>query len=465
MSNIAFGPYAPDLANHGHEGLTVAKNVYPIGNGYAPVGDFASVTSALTGWNGGSAFIKTNGSSIILSGTASGLYDYTSLWTSQYAVAAVNRWRFSQHGTLVVCVHGGAPVAYSLSTGAGSALGGSPPNASFCATVGNFTFLAGNPLDVSTVTWSGFGNPESWTIGTNQCNSQTLPDGGKITGLAGGEFGLLFQNSAVYRYTYIGGETVWQRDKIGVEIGCINAATIAQAGRLTFFLSERGFMQCDGNAITPIGTERIDRTVFAAYARSSVTNVYAAADPRRQIVAWAFPGSPGMIYAYNWALDRWSTIEITNAGMISALSPFTPLDAIGGLVDATTELVDSATYAGGVPTLYVVNTSGVIGTLSGSNLAATITTPFNELIPGQRVRPYQLRPVTDATSGVTVTVDARMRLGDSANTTVASTMQTNGDMPLRCNGRYLTFQTVIAAATTWTHLQGLEVEFGSGGKR
>lgn len=463
---VPFGQFQPDLASHAHDGLVTCTNALPIANGYAPVGAFDKQADALSGWAGGGTFIEDSGAAVILGGTSAGLYKLTGgAWSSAYVSAALDRWRFSQHGNIVVGTHGGAPVAYDLTTSTGSALGGSPPDATYSATVGNFTFLAGDPADVRTLTWSGFGNPEAWTIGTNQCGSQTLPDGGAITGLAGGEFGLVFQRGGIYRYDYVGGGTVWQRNKISTEVGCIAGSTIAQAGNLTFFLSERGFVACDGNSVTPIGVERVDRTFLAAFERGELANLWASVDPKRSLVVWMMPGTPGTGYVYNWALDRWSTLSINSGGIVSALSSYTAIDQLSGLIDDYTTLIDDAEYRGGVPLLFVVSDTGELGTLSGDPMAATIRTAFLELAPGNRVRPYRLRPVSDAVAGVTLTVDARMRLGDAAGTVSVSTMQTNGDMPCRANGRYLSFQVALAAATAWSFVQGLEVEFGSGGKR
>lgn len=465
-AKLAFGQFAPDMAPHGHENLVTCTNVYPVSNGYTPVKAFDLQAEALTGWSGGGTFIEDSGTAIILAGTSAGLYKLTGgSWGLAYTSAASDRWRFSQHGNIVIGTHGGAPVAYNLTTSTGSALGGSPPYATYSVTVGNFTFLAGDPADVRTVSWSGFGNPENWTVGTFQCGKQTLPDGGEITGLAGGEFGLLFQRGGIYRYDYVGGEIVWQRTKISTEVGCIVGASIAQAGGLTFFLSERGFVACDGNTVTPIGTERVDRSFLTAHARGDLVDLWTAVDPKNTLIVWLMPGSPGAGWVYNWTLDRWSKLSINNGGIVQALSSYTAIDQLDGLIDDYNTLIDDPQYAGGVPLLFVVSPDGELGTLSGSNMAATIGTAFNELAPGNRVRPYRYRPISDAIVGVTVATDARMRLGDTAGSVSVSTMQTNGDMPVRANGRYLALEVTIAAGTTWSFIQGLEVEFGSGGKR
>jgi hypothetical protein len=53
--------------------------------------------------------------------------------------------------------------------------------------------------------------------------------------------------------------------------GASSAGSIAQAGRLVFFLSDRGFMLTDGNDVKPIGAERIDRTFKEAYTARTLT--------------------------------------------------------------------------------------------------------------------------------------------------------------------------------------------------
>lgn len=465
---IEFGPWEPDKAQHGHTGLTRADNVYPLANGYAPVGSFLGATAALSGWTGGGAFTGADGATRLLGGTAAGLFSYTgTAWVSAFAVSA-GRWRFSQNRQIVVGVHGGAPVAYDLTTNTAGALGGTPPAAAFTATVGDFTFLAGNPTDQQTVSWSGFGNPEEWTAGTNQASSLTLPDGGRITGLAGGDVALIFQRGAIHRLQYVGGATVWQRDKISSEIGCIEPGSIVQAGRLTFFLSERGFMRCDGQDVRPIGSERVDRTFFKTYERSTLPAIYAASDPRHFLAAWTMPGNPGQVWFYNWALDRWANVRFPLFGVVSAFTSNITSDAADAIypggADAQTLPMDSPVFSGGEPRIYYVNASGVLGTLTGPFLSAYFETAANELFPGRAARPFMARPITDATQA-TMRLDARRRLGDSESVVLDSDMRASGDIPVRTEGRVFRVGLTIPAGIAWSHCQGVELEAGVGGTR
>ena len=467
--SIPFGPWEPDKAPHGHSGLVRADNVYPIANGYQPVGSFMSATAALTGWSGGGAFLDAEGNSKLLAGNASGLHSYSgSAWVSEYAVGA-GRWRFSQNRNIVVGVHGGAPVAYALDTATGGLLGGSPPAAAYTATVGDFTFLAGDPNNIRKVSWSGFANPEFWTSGTNQSGADTLPDGSAITGVAGGDIGLVFQRQAIYRYQYTGGDTVWQRDKISSEVGCIAPGSIVQAGRLVFFLSERGFMMCDGQDVRPIGSERVDRTFFATYERAELGNIYAATDPRHFLVAWTMPGNPGQVWLYNWQLDRWANVRLPNLfGCASAFTSNITSDAVDALypggADAIALPMDSPVFSGGEPRIYYVTSAGVLGTLTGPFLEGYVETPLNEVVPSRRVRVFRARPVTDAL-GMTVKIDARQRLGDGENIVLDSEVRASGDVPTRINGRYLRLGVTIPAAADWSFSQAIELEYGDGGAR
>src|SRR3546814_16902005 len=76
------------------------------------------------------------------------------------------------------------------------------------------------------------------------------------------------------------------------------------------------------------------------------------------------------------------------------------LDALypGGLETIPYSL-DATRFAGGDPLFFVVNTSNVVSTLSGDNLAAQIRISPIAIEPGRRVRIRGARLVTDAEIG------------------------------------------------------------------
>lgn len=462
-------PWLPDIAENDFEGLVKASGVYPIANGYRPIGSLDAVTTALAGFAGGAAFIGSDGTSALLAGNAAGLSRWTgTAWASAFAVANTGTWQFAQFGDTAIGVYGGAPVAYGLVSGLGAALGGTPPNARYVVTAGNFVVLAGRDTANATVYWSGFNNAAQWTAGTNQSDNQPLPDGGKITGLAGNEsYFLTFQRDAINRFTYIGVPGIFQRDKISTGVGCIAAGSIAQAGSQTFFLSERGFMMTDGQTVTPIGSEAVDQTFLNAYQRSELVNLTATVDPRRYLYIVTMPGAPGRKWMFQWALQRWSDATLDIKAVFQAFTSNISLDALDALypggLDTIPVSLDSALFQGGEPRLYGVTAAGVVSTFTGPNLAATFEWPHKDI--GQRARIFTTRPITDATNGLTVTIDAKARLGDAERSSSGGLIRASGHVPVRCNGRYTKAKVDIAAATDWSYFQGLEIEFGAGGGR
>jgi hypothetical protein len=55
---------------------------------------------------------------------------------------------------------------------------------------------------------------------------------------------------------------------ISPEVGCMAAGSVCNIGRLIGFLSERGFMMCDGETVTPIGNTKLNDWFFKTYSTS-----------------------------------------------------------------------------------------------------------------------------------------------------------------------------------------------------
>lgn len=466
---VIFGEWTPDRPKHLQKGLLTADNVYAGPDGYRPVQAFSAITPALSGdFQGGATFVASDGTTSLLAGNATNLYRFNSslAWASLIGSLTAGRWYFTQFGDTAVAVHGGAPIAVNLTLGTAAALGGSPPTASFCTTVRDFVVLgkAGGARDM--VRWSGFNDSAGWVNGTNQAGQQQMLTGGEVTGLAGGEYGLVFQRARITRMTYVGSPIVFQFDEISSNIGCIAAGSIVQAGRLVFFLSERGFMVCDGNDVKPIGAEKVDRTFLATYPNSDLVNMYGCVDPKNHLVIWAMPGK---MWIYNYLLDRWTTSTWAVKAIFNGFTQGVTLEALDALfptgLDLMTISLDDARFQGGIPLLLAVNTSDEVGTLTGERLEATLEMPFLEPVLGRESRIRMVRPITDATSGVTITFDQRARLGDAANEDAFSSMVDSGDIYCRASGRFIKPSTRIAEDTPWSYAQGLEFTMAAGARR
>jgi hypothetical protein len=472
---IVAGDFLPDLPDHGSPGLSEAVNVYPGAAGYRPVGQFYAHTDALPSvCKGAAAFIAPSGRVVLIAGTATKLYvqDGTT-WTeigTGYTMPSGGRWRFVQFGEIaIVSNHNDPPVKVNLETDAVANLGGSPPDMQALAVVGNF--VVGSQLDgvVNRIGWSGENNAEWWTFAQRKSDFNDFPDGGEVTGIIGGDVGLVLQRSAVRRMAYVGGNVLFRFDKISANKGCASVHTVAQYGELAFWYSETGFQMWDGAQIKPIGQGKVDEAFAGLYEIVNLDLVSTALDAQRSTVAWS---TGYRMWLYNWLLDKWTIIdhaaEIVTQRATRAPSLEEQDAAVGSPDDDVDEpgldSFDAARFRAGDPVFYVFS-DGVMGTFNGTNMEARFTDRNRELIEGRDSRVRRLRLLSDATGGITASFLTRQRLGDAARRRDFTTLQASGEMPVRNRGRYVKSRLTIAADEEWTYYQGIDATLEAGGRR
>ena len=464
---IPFGQWTPDQPTINGGGLIVANNCYPGLLGFRPIKAFVQEVPAFTAaFLGAAAFTSPTGTVSVIGGTSSQLLRIRSgAWQSigsGYSVQSGSRWRFAQFGGLAIATNGADPMQkVDLDTGVASLLLGSPPTARLLAVVKDFLVAGVLNGKTNELGWCAINNAEDWTFGQNQSDYQIMPSGGDITGIFGGETGLILQRSRITRMDYVGGNEVFVINEVSSNFGCTTQHSVVQHGQLGFFLSDNGFMKWDGSSLMPIGNERVDRFFLAAYNRQSWNSMSAAVDVRNQVVCWSMGDR---IFCYHWILDRWTTAGIAAQIVFAGVTRSISLDEQDTAVGATDDNLDTAgllsfddaSFAGGDATFYVVNTSNVLGRLTGTPMAATWTMPDFELSRGREVYLSWVRPETDAVAGITLSISCRARLGDAVTTTDYTSLQPNGDMPVRERGRYCRMTLSISAGTTWTYAQGIQ---------
>ena len=469
------GDYLPDLPDHASPGLSLAQNAYPGTQGYRPVGQFYPHADALPApCKGASAFIAPSGRTVLLAGTATKLYrlDGTA-WVevgTGYTLSANQRWRFVQFGALAIVSNGlDTPLKVNLETDAVSTLGGSPPDMQAMAIVGNF--VVGTQINqvVNRIAWSGENDAEWWTYAQRKSDFNDFPDGGEVTGIIGGDVGLILQRNAVRRMAYIGGNVLFRFDKISSLVGCATIHSVAQHGELAFWYSDNGFKMWDGAQIKSIGHERVDNSFASLYGQVNYNQISTAIDGQRNSVAWS---TGNKIWLYNWLLDKWTIID--HAAEIITQRAMRPpsleqQDAAEGAPDdnidqAGLDSLDAARFRQGDPVFYVFS-SGVIGTFNGTNMEARFADRTRELADKRDARIQRVRPMTNAIDGVTVRIEARQRLGDAPRRVDSPSLNASGEMPLRNRGRFIKSRTTIAAGADWTYYQGLDLTLAAAGRR
>lgn len=467
-----FGPYEPDKPPHLQDGLTDMGNAYPGANGYRPVGQFQQITVALPGpFFGATAFVASDGTGALLGGTTTGIYRYggTSWGALATGLTVNSRWQFTQFGDLAIAVNGGTTQKIDLVANTIADVPDAP--AAVCvATVGDFVVYGQADGNQAMVQWSAFNNADGNTPGVDQAGFQPMLAGGFVMGITSGEIGMIIQRSRVVRMSRTGDpDEPFQFDPISENIGAVSRGSIVQSGGLAFFYSDEGFMKCDGNAVTPIGVERVDLTFSKLYPRSVLEQMYSAVDPRRNTVAWMMPGNPGLTLVYDYVLDRWAALRLVSVGMFSGFSANYSLDDLDALYPGGLETIpysfDDPRFAGGDPLLMIVDPSNIVGTLSGANIAAYFTTPFTEYADDRHARISWVVPIGDCTSGLSATLSGRNRLGDASVTQSSGTLTASGKIPVRMSKQLISVTMNFADEAVWSYQQGVKLRSAVGGDR
>ena len=472
---LPFGDFLPDLPDHGTPGLSNAVNVYQSAGGYRPLGQFEAHTDALPApCLAASAFIAPSGRVVFLACTSTGIYRQEALgWEllqGGYDVPEDGRWRFAQFGPLaIVSNHIDPPVKVNLEDDAVAPLAGNPPKMQAMAVVNNFLVGTQTNGSVTQVAWSGENDAEYWTYASRKSDYNDFPDGGEVTGIVGGEVGLILQRTAVRRMAFVGGNLIFRFDKISSNIGCASIHTVAQHGELAFWYSGNGFVMWDGATIRPIGFERVDDAFITRYGVVDFDRMSTAIDAQRNVVVW----STGLaMWCYNWLLDKWTVIEHDAEVITSRLTRPPSLEEQDPVVGAPDDNVespnlisfDAARFKIGDPRFYVFH-NGALGVFSGENMAARFTDRRREMVEGRDARPRRVRPMCDAVDGMTVRLDTWQRLGDMPRRAEFSRLNASGEMPVRARGRFVQARLSIAANTPWTYAQGLDLTLEAGGSR
>lgn len=469
--------------------LTTISNATPAvitkaAHGYA-IGDTVvfSTTGALpTGLTAGTVYyiisagftanafevsLTSGGVAINTSSAGSGTHSATGIYS---ALTSTAQWQFAQTGNLVWATQANTVLqVFDLISGAAFVDGaGSPPQAAYISVVGRFLVLSGLLSFPYRIQWSGlnsFNAAASWTSGTNSSDFQDFPDGGIVRGVAGGEFGTIFQDQAIRRMSYIPGSAlIFQIERITQDMGLFAPYSIVRAGSTIYFYSSKGFYKIDpGQTPVQIGRERVDRTFLTDLDRGNLQLFMGASDPRNTKVYWAYKSTSGVtglydkILGYDSILDRFFQISMTGEYLIGISQTgltLENLDTISSSLDALTLSLDA--YATAVqPEIAQFASTNKLGFFRGTNLEATLESG-EQGTSGTEIFTNGFRPITDAAT-VYGSVSWRQSQGVTPTQGAEQAMMARtGFVNLRREARYIRFKQRIPAGTIWTFAAGIE---------
>ncbi len=485
---IPFGPWLPDRPKLENPGLVNATNVIPTAGGYAPFQGGTAVTDALDDpCQGAAAFKQTDGTSYVFAGDETKLYSLRNgIWADvsakAYAVSPFDQWRFEQFGTLVVAANGsdkiqkvrtGTALPFELITDS--------PVCKFMAVVKDF--LVVGPVEIGGdrfVQWSATNDVDSWTPTVNSSGIQVLIEGGPLKGITGGDFGTVLQESTVTRMNFVGGDLVFSFDIIENAKGCLVAGSIIQLGAVTYYWSEEGVERFGGTNTTNVGEGQVNKTLFSRLNFNALHKVTAAIDPERRLIIWAYPTTSETVdrlLIYHVGENRFSDVALTVQVLVAARDVTISIDDIAGSIDdspltgfPTVTSLDDPILLGGRRRLSAFNSSNIMETLDGDNLAATLTmgefifsNTGNFISDGKKFHTRELRGALDGTHTVSVLHRSNLQAGQTTKGPL--TINPDGSVKPKVNDRYQAFQLNTAAAATWNFAQGIDFEEATKGGR
>lgn len=469
---IPFNEWLPDQPAVA-QSMQDATNVVPIASGYAPFPlavDYSNAASEslLTLGTG-----KFSSITELFAGSATKLYKFNSATLNLDDVSKVGgynclSWDFEQFGDVLLAANGIDKIqAWTVNTSTVFAdLSATAPLAKYVAVVRDFVVAANLDLGVNPnkVQWSNIADETNWTSGaTSQSDYQLIPDGGNITGITGGEFGIIFLERSIVRMSYIGSPFFFQFDTISRNLGCKYSGSVTQYGKTSYFLSADGFYSCDGQSIVPIGNEKVDRYFYDNVDLNKADKITVAIDPIRKLVVWNYPtvSNTRSLLIYNWQLQRWSQAETTVDYIASSASSGYTLDGLDafGTLDTLPTSLDSPLWTGGSFLFAGVSGTKII-TFTGANSTANLITSdieqgFNSIVTLGR---------TQIDNGsASVAVASRKELDDTITFSTAVATSSEGRASLRSNGRYHRFEVIPSG--NWTSAIGIDVDITPQGNR
>lgn len=484
---IPFGEWLPDQSDLENPGATVATNVIPAARGYRPFASLTELSAAADNRLRGIYATKaSDGTVLTFAGDEGKLYkldnsDFSlDSVASGFTLTTDMNWDFVRFGDEVIAAGSDSDTLQGYTIGTDttfSAISGAPA-ARHLAVVRDFVVTANVTYSSSTyrsrVRWSQINDASSWTLGTAQADFQDIADAGDITGLVGGEFGVVLMEKAIARMQYVGSPLIFTFEKVETGHGCNYPNSIASLGPTqVFYLADDGFFMFDGQRSIPIGAEKVDRFFFDDLAIGSVDRISCAIDPENQIVMWGYPslsgvGDPDRILIYNYAVKRWSVVDLDHEVLASSLTPafsVETLDTLSSSLDDLTASLDSRFYAGGFFQLSA-GKDKKIHTLTGAPLAATLET--TEFEPA-KMRQSMVRGVTpyvtskSSTPTMTVQVGSRSRQIDTPTFGTALELNSDNTCPARSSGRY--HRVRVNVSGTWRYALGVDIDAIGMGRR
>jgi hypothetical protein len=308
-----------------------------------------------------------------------------------------------------------------------------------------------------TVQWSAIGDGSDWPVvgstdaRTKQSGEETLPsEYGKVTGISEGDFyGYIFQQNAIHRMEYVGGDVVFAFSTIDRTRGCIDYDRFTQVGDVIYFESEYGRHALVNNQVVDIGRGKTDKT----YTPSGDMMGFVARNPAIDCVFFCEVNPPGLgvdgnLLVYNYKTDQWSNASVSSSTIWGIYDVDTEAATIGWLRRNET-----------VSDEYHVQ---ITDSTSGVYLNAQLKTTYKNIFPGGRSMLSQARvDQADANYVSCLSIDdynpasTEVAVGTLNSRSVAWGFRGDSSPP---EGRLQALEVRVTGGASFGPLSGVELE-------
>ncbi|ENN89941.1 hypothetical protein [Bartonella bovis] len=487
MAFFSVAEYRPDIADINGLFTDELINALPADGSYIPMPSFSPLSEPCPDAILGAIAVRTkNGVSIIV-GTEQKIYllDNTNMqWKDisqkgkSYFANVDAPWSFALFGDYVIAVNANdKPQVMDIDHDETFRdLGGNPPHAGIVRVWGDFVCLMKLTEHPRRVHWSGLNDAEFWTVGKKSCDYQDFPDGGYVQGATETTNPLIFMRSAIYAGSFIpGSKIIFSFQKIHDKRGAKTSESIVCRGDLAFFVDEGGFYQItiDGH-ITPIGFEKVDRTMITRINQSSLPILWSAIDGVYTRVYWMIDFDENTqertLLIYDWGLQKWSMATVNIAMILPIFSAgysLEGLDRVSCSLDDLPFSLDSKVWQNEAPVLGAFDQQGRLGSFSGEPTACVVTSQEMGQTSGMMTRVSNIMPQVNSTEFY---VSVGMRLRQSIDEKIVwfperQPSSNTGQVHCRVRARFYRFKLRIPEGANWSHITGFDVALKSAGLR
>jgi hypothetical protein len=369
-------------------GLRGAPSPIPFGNPAFP--------SAITG---AATCELLNGTYRTFAGNATDLYEIIGSSNNNVSATAgaytggANPWRFVQFGNATVATNGSDLLQQSISSGAFSAITGSP-KANILEVVQGFVFALGTTDSTNGSRphgwWcSGLYDQTQWTPSqSTQCANGIIVDQpGPITaGRALGSNIIVYKAQSMFYGTYQGPPVIWAMNLISPIVGTPCQECVVPVGARHLFLgTDKQVYEFDGQLPVPIGDE-VHEWLSSTWSSAHQSNVQSYYDQSNSLVYWYFvsvnssSGTIDTCLVYNHRTGKFGRADLAIQAAVMTVSGQITWSGMGSLPGVSTWSTlpqvpyNSSYWTASSPRQGVIDSTNTTQSLSGATQTAYVTT-------------------------------------------------------------------------------------------